>query len=142
MDEQKLSISNIRTLKTIKSGISKIIPEFFSNGAYGFYIMQGKKKHVLYKKTIAFFESVGIIEKGKKIKDNIFEYKITKAGMDIVINQISPGGVRPNSGNKKLYPDHVSMEVRLPAEDKIKIKAKYGRSFNEVFRAWVKGLIS
>lgn len=48
------------------------------------------------------------------------------------------GGARPNSGRKTNY---VSMEVKLPADDKEKIKQKYGRSFNQLFRAWIKTLI-
>jgi hypothetical protein len=48
------------------------------------------------------------------------------------------GGKRPNSGRKTNY---VSMEVKLPAEDKEVIKAKFGRSFNQIFRDWVKEII-
>lgn len=48
------------------------------------------------------------------------------------------GGKRTNVGRKTNY---VSMEVKLPLEDKKAVKAKFGRSFNQVFRDWVKTLI-
>lgn len=48
------------------------------------------------------------------------------------------GGSRQNSGRKTNY---ASMEVKLPSEDKTEIKAKFGRSFNQVFRDWVRTLL-
>lgn len=49
------------------------------------------------------------------------------------------GGSRPNSGRKTNY---VSMEVKLPGEDKAAINEKYGRSFNQLFRDWVKEILT
>lgn len=52
--------------------------------------------------------------------------------------RVNNGGKRANSGPKKKY---VPMEVRLPSEDKIAVNGKFGRSFNQIFRAWVKTII-
>jgi hypothetical protein len=49
------------------------------------------------------------------------------------------GGKRPNSGRKTNY---VSREVKLPKEDNEAIKVKYGRKFNEIFRDWVKSILT
>lgn len=48
------------------------------------------------------------------------------------------GGKRPNSGRNTKY---VPMEVKLPPEDKKAVKEKYGRSFNQIFRDWIKTII-
>jgi hypothetical protein len=48
------------------------------------------------------------------------------------------GGKRAGSGPKTNY---AKMQVQLPPDDKEKIKQKYGRSFNQLFRAWIKTLI-
>jgi len=51
----------------------------------------------------------------------------------------SRGGARPNSGRKKT--DYVPMEVLIPEKDKEAIRAIFGRSFNQLFRDWVKTLL-
>jgi len=54
-------------------------------------------------------------------------------------NKKGAGGKRPNTGRKTNY---VSREVKLSKEDNEAIKAKFGRSFNEKFREWVKSILS
>lgn len=48
------------------------------------------------------------------------------------------GGYRPNSGRKTNW---VSIELKLPKEDKEAVKLKHGKSFNQMFRWWVKTLL-
>lgn len=53
------------------------------------------------------------------------------------------GGKREGAGKKSKNKEEilVPLTIMIHPDDKSEIKAKYGRSFNQIFRDWIKTLI-
>lgn len=51
------------------------------------------------------------------------------------------GGKRKNSGRKKKDPSSY-ISFRVPIQEKEKIYLKYGKSIHELFKEWIKNILS